>query len=184
MEQDKNNKLAIIQTQGLATITGDQFLKDFSVAQVSKICRKINDFPAILNSGLPSLVSIGKKFGDDFILAYIEGWIVNLREFVNVGKKMTDSQCQETAIYILDEYFNLSIADINLIFKNAKTGKYGPMYDHLDGQMILSWFDQHFNDRCIAAANISIREGDRFKGEGTTASFDQIQKLYENKRFK
>ena len=176
--------LAIIQTQGLATITNAQFLKDFNVPEVNKICRKINNYPAILNSGLPSLGSIVKRFGFDFTQAYIEGWIVNLRDFVNVGKKMTDQQTMETAMLILDEYKSITIADINFIFNSAKKGRYGQFYDRLDGQMILSWFDRHFSERCEAAANASIREAESYKRETRSSSFEQINGLSQSKRFK
>ncbi|MDD4971921.1 MAG: hypothetical protein PHT07_21045 [Paludibacter sp.] len=176
--------MEIFQTQGLATLTNSQFLTVFTIQEVNKLCRKIDDYPAILEAKLPTLASVKKRYGFDFIQAYIEGWIVNLREFINVGKKMTDLQCQETAMLIIEEYPSLTIADINLIFKKAKLGKYGSMYDRLDGQMILSWFEKHFDERCAAAANLSMREADRFKKYLRTESFEQITNLYEKKKFK
>lgn len=114
---------------------------------------------------MPSIASVKKNFGADFIQAYIEGWVVNIREFINVGKKMTDEQTQETAMLIVDEYYNLNLADINFIFKNAKLGKYGKYYDRLDGQIILSWFEDHFNNRCAIAAEQSILEADKYKDD-------------------
>lgn len=158
-------------------------MKDFNIPEVNKLCRKINDYPAILNSGLPTLGSVVKRFGFEFTQAYIEGWIVNLREFVNVGKKMTDMQTMETAMLILDEYRAITIADINFIFNSAKKGKYGQFYDRLDGQMILSWFEKHFSERCEAAANASIRESERFKSESRTSSFEDVTGLSQKKRF-
>lgn len=183
-QQNKNNGLATIQAQGLATITNSQFLTDFSLPAVQKLCRGVNDYPAVFESKLPSLGSINRRFGIDFTQAYIEGWIVNLREFVNVGKKMSDMQTQETAILILETYPSLTIADINLIFKKAKLGKFGSMYDRLDGQLILSWFDLYFSDRCAAAANASMREADSFKGDLRAESFEQITKFANKKTFK
>lgn len=140
----------------------------------------MNDLPAVLNSGLPTLGSIVKRFGFDFTQAYLEGWIVNLRDFINVGKKMTDQQTMETAMLILDEYKSITIADINFIFKSAKTGKYGQFYDRMDGQMILGWFETHFNERCAAAANISMREADKFKSD-RNESFTSITQTFYKK---
>jgi hypothetical protein len=97
---------------------------------------------------------------------------------------MTDPQCQETAILILETYPSLTIADINLIFKKAKLGKFGAMYDRLDGQLILSWVDAYFSERCVSAANISMREADQFKGESRTESIEQIMELNKKKHFK
>ena len=31
--------------------------------------------------------TVKKVYGDDFAQAYIETWIVNISEFVNIGKK-------------------------------------------------------------------------------------------------
>lgn len=93
---------------------------------------------------------------------------------------MTDQQTIETAMYVLDEYKSITIADINFIFKSAKTGKYGQFYDRLDGQMILGWFDTHFNERCAAAANASMREADKFKSE-RNESFTKINKEFYKK---
>jgi len=138
---------------------------------------------------MPSISKINKKFGEDFTQAYIEGWIVNLRDFINIGKKMSDSQTQETAMMILDEFYNVTIADINLIFKRAKLGQYGQIYDRLDGQVILSWFDKYFQERCKAAADKSILEGDKYKidpyqrhsvGEKNKDHAARIQSFTEN----
>ena len=141
---------------------------------------------------MPSLVSIKKVFGDDFIQAYIEVWIVNIREFINVGKKMTDEQTTETAMLIVDEYYNLNLADINFIFKNAKLGRYGKYYDRLDGQIILSWFEEHFSNRCKSAADKSIMEAEQFKDDPFQRTsytgkinnlFNQIQANEQKKKF-
>ena len=157
--------------------------------KIQKVCRKINCFDEILTSNLPSLGAIKKKFGNDFIQAYIEGWIVNLREFLNLGNGMNDLQTRETAMIIVDEFYNLNLADINFIFKNAKFGRYGQLYSRLDGQIIVSWFDEHFNKRCKAAAELSILESDKFKNDNfnrTSSKIknDEIKTLIEKTKFK
>jgi len=125
----------------------------------------VSTVPAALESETPSLAVIKKQFGDDFTQAYIEGWIVHLREFLNIGNKMNDEQTQETAMIILDEFYNVTIADINIIFKRAKMGRWGEFYGRLDGQMILKWFDSYFQERCKAAAEKSITEAEKFKND-------------------
>jgi len=146
-------------------------------------CRKLNDLPSVLKSDLPSLGDITKAQGFDFTQAYLDGWIINLREFLNIGKKMTDAQTHETAMLIIDTYPSLKISDINLIFKRVKLGKFGKIYDRLDGQLILSWFDVYFAERCDAAANMSEREADRYKESGRGESFEHASKLANKFRF-
>lgn len=104
-----------------------------------------------------------KEAGFDFTCAWIEMWLVDLRLSVNIGKRMTDDQCTQTAILLLQDFYNLKIADINLIFRKAKTGQFGEMYNRLDGVMIYQWFDQYFNQRCEIAEQMSQKEHDNLK---------------------
>jgi len=114
---------------------------------------------------MPALAEVEKTYGYEFLQAYIEGWIVNLREFVNVGKRMTDIQTFETAMIILQDYKYLTIADINLLFKRAKIGYYGKLYDRLDGQIILDWFRTYDKERAAAAVEDSINEAQKYKDD-------------------
>lgn len=149
--------------QALVTITRETFLKDWSVLNAQKMYRPCITEIACIESKAPTIAEIKQSFGSDYIQAYIEMWIVNLRMFFNVGKSMTDEQTYMTAELIVDEFYNLNVADINLVFKNAKLGKYGKIYDRLDGNIILEWFRRYFDDRCEAAAEKSIREAHSYR---------------------
>lgn len=130
-----------------------------------------------MGSKAPTIAAIGNAYGDSFIRAYIMGWIVNLREFINVSNAMTDEQTRMTAAMIVTEYQNLNIADINLIFRNAKLGRYGQFYGRLDGQMILGWFDKYFEERCIAASELSISRANQARGSDRYESPERLRKL-------
>lgn len=162
-------------------------MTEFSIPAVQVACRSINSYPAVFSSNTPALIDIEKAYGYDCLQAYLEGWIVNLREFVNVGKRMTDTQTFETAMIILQDYKCLTIADINLLFKRAKSGYYGNLYDRLDGQIILGWFRRYFAERCNAAEEESISEASRYKSdpyERTSGRIDAKEhafKLYKMK---
>jgi len=112
---------------------------------------------------MPTLGEVERTYGYDFLHAYIEGWIVNFREFVNVGRGMNDVQTYETATLVLQYYNYLTIADINLLFQRAKIGKYGKLYDRLDGQIILDWFARYDAERTACAEEESIQAAERFK---------------------
>lgn len=161
---NKEGKLPIkAENQELAKITRNQFLTDYAIPSVQKKCRKINEIEQALKLETPSIAKINKQFGEDFLLAYIEGWIVNLREFLNVGKSMTDTQTKETALLIMEQFYNITVAEINLIFKKVKLGHFGQIYDRLDGQVVLSWFDKYYKKRCHIFAEKSINEADKYK---------------------
>ena len=128
---------------------------------MSKICRSINTLPAVFESKLPSLAKVRKAYGEDFTEDYVAVWITNLVEFFQVGKRMGESQIMETAMFVMQDYYMLTLADINLVFTRAKKGFYGELYDRLDGAVILSWFRKYFDERCQEAENISLRQHER-----------------------
>lgn len=112
---------------------------------------------------MPTIGTVKKVYGDDFAQAYIETWIVNISEFVNIGKNMNENQIYETAQMILDSYPYFTLADINLVFKKAKKGDFGQIYDRLDGQIIFSWFTKYNQLRCSEAEEQSISQANYFK---------------------
>ena len=155
-----------IQVHGgkeLVKITRTQFVQDYKIPAVQKLCRNVNTPAQVFNTNLPTMGTVKKVYGDDFAQAYIETWIVNISEFVNIGKNMNENQIYETAQMILDSYPYFTLADINLIFKKAKKGDFGQIYDRLDGQIIFSWFTKYNSLRCSEAEEQSINQGNYFK---------------------
>jgi len=78
---------------------------------------------------------------------------------------MNPKQINATAEMIADEFNKLTLADVYLVFKRAKAGVYGELYDRIDGQIILSWFRKHLNERLEASEERSMQAADRDKYE-------------------
>ncbi|WP_410962762.1 hypothetical protein, partial [Salmonella sp. SAL4446] len=82
---------------------------------------------------------------------YIKGLltiaVVDLVKFFNVGKTMGAEQVAQTVNFILSDFWMLKIDDVKLCFDNAKRGKYGKVYDRMDGAVILEWLQTHFEAR-------------------------------------
>lgn len=76
---------------------------------------------------------------------------------------MTPEQINECAWLIVSDFNALNIADINLIFTNAKKGRYGELYESLNMAKIISWFDVYKEQRMETAATMSQREAQGFK---------------------
>lgn len=144
----------------LATITKREFLKRYSVGAVQRDCRKLQTAVACASSGTPALSVMRKTYGEEWTSAYLAAWIINVQEFFNVAAKMNGAQVEETTYMILDDFWALNIADINLVFGNAKRGQYGQLYGRIDGAVIYGWFQTYFEDRCNACENRSIRESE------------------------
>ncbi len=112
----------------------------------------------------PTIGEIVHFQGPDQIGAYIEGNITSLCDFLNLRGTMNDAQLLTTAEIVISEFPNITIADINYIFRQAKIGRMGEFYGRIDGQMILSWFNRHFDERCVYCAEMSMLESGQYRG--------------------
>lgn len=135
-------------------------MKLYSVGAVQCKCRKMHTAIACADSGMPVLSSMRQSYGEEWVVAYLAAWIINAQHFFNISAKMDDAQVDETAYMILDDFWALNVADVNLVFANAKRGQYGQLYGRIDGAIIYGWFKTYFEDRCTACANHAIRESE------------------------
>jgi len=130
---------------------------------------------------MPTIALLKKEIGERPLVSYISIWIVNFVSFLNISKSMSIEQINSTSEFILLEYPALNLADVNLVFKFAKIGRFGQIYDRIDGQIILCWFEKYFTERCQFAAERSINEAQSFKGDNSP-SFDKVVELSKKKR--
>ena len=125
----------------------------------------------------PAIGEIVHLQGSDQIEAYIEGNITSLCDFLNLRGTMSDTQLLTTAEMVVSEFPNITIADINYIFRQAKMGRMGEFYGRIDGQMILSWFGKYFDERCAWFAERSMSEAGRFKGDYLPTSGSEARRV-------
>jgi len=118
---------------------------------------KVNTIPQIFTNTTPSLSYFAAKQGKDKVVAMLALLIIDLDEYLNFNKRMSNAAIEQSAEFIYNTYFQITMTDVLFVFKQAKIGKYGAIFT-LNGQIILSWFDQHFTDRCQAAAVESEKE--------------------------
>ena len=111
----------------------------------------------------PSIGFVKNKMSEQLILTIIKLHIVDLSDFLNLTRPMKDSQVDQTAEMIIDEFPLMKIADVIYLFKQAKNGAFGNIYEGLDGLKILSWFRQVWGERLDVAEQMSDREHQNIK---------------------
>lgn len=124
---------------------------------------KIRTSIAAYQQNVPSLASIFKSYGQEFIIAYIEYWIDNLNDFTNASRKMNPDQMGETAIMVYQYYPYLNVADLNLVFTKIKQGEFGKLYESIDGVKILEYFRTYANERANNIEKQNINADEKFK---------------------
>lgn len=85
-------------------------------------------------------ISLIRKESERDLAKAITQLILNLAASFNIGKNMNELQVFETTMLLIEKYWYLKIEEFILVFKNAKLGTYGKLYDSLDVHTISSWF--------------------------------------------
>lgn len=124
--------------------------------------RKINTLELAIKDKSDSLASIKRKVGEKVSLSILKVWIINLNDFLNIPRKMTPPQIEETAMMVFDEFYYLKISDISLIFKRIKIGHYGNLYESIDGMKIIGMFHQYAKERIDYHVSKSTRDHKKY----------------------
>lgn len=130
---------------------------------------------------MPCLVEIGRIYGLDKMILLIQAYLLEMEDYFDFDKKMNESQLTFISQEIAAKYANLTIADINVIFRNAKSGVYGEFFNRIAPDRVLKWFSDYFVRRCAAFAEISQNTAVQDKGDNFTAGMaaHQLAKLEE-----
>jgi hypothetical protein len=89
--------------------------------------------------------------------------LVALQASIGVKNKLDDAQCDEVAAEIVAAYKQLTMADLHVILRRARTGVYGEFYERINMPKVLTWFREYFNERVLAAYERNERESERYK---------------------
>lgn len=103
-----------------------------------------------------SLQKIAKEQGNDKAIDQISILIIEVLEWFNVKNTMSDSQILEVSFMIYNEFKRFNLYDIGLCFNRGKTGKYGKVYDRIDGGILFEWLTRYDIDR--TGNIVTIRE--------------------------
>lgn len=98
------------------------------------------------------------EFGENQARAIVVILLSEVVDFFNASNTMNDSQVAITTDLIIEEYPYFKIDDLKLAFRNAMKGRYGEIYNRLDGSVIMGWLNQYNRERCAKADVISYNE--------------------------
>ena len=144
-DQNKPQPLARIEKQLPAVrISKDPTLFKKVVRSLSQI-DLINEIMKQDNQ----ITSLFKRSREDhsLIIDEICLLILDLQKFFNTKIKLDEDQILDLSEMIVAEYQYLSIFDIAFCFKEGKFGRYGKVYDRLDGGILLGWIKEWDNKR-------------------------------------
>ena len=110
----------------------------------------------ILKHKPKSLQKIAKEQSNEKVVDLISILIIEVLEWYNVKNSMSDTQIVDVAYMVYNEFKRFNLYDIGLCFNRGKTGKYGKVYDRIDGGILFEWLTRYDIDR--TGNIITIRE--------------------------
>ena len=125
--------------------------------------RKLN-LPSLIDDieNQDSLVKLSNE-NEEVLLDEIALLILQLQRFYNVKNPLHEDMIYDIADLLVYEYQHYTMLDIGLCFKYAKLGRYGKVYERLDGGVIMDWFSQYNKTREIMIEDKAIDEHNRIK---------------------
>lgn len=152
--------------------------KFFQVHNPKSTNSEIRTIRHVFETNTPSLVSIKRVYGKEWIINYVAAWLVDLNENTNVKTKMTPSQMDFIAERIYDKY-SLKLADLTLFFRSIKEGVYGSFYENLSREKIMEWLAKYYDERCEMAEMYSQSSHEKFSLIKDPLPKEMIEKIFK-----
>jgi len=134
-------------------------IESLGVKQVkAELATKVNNLPDVFKVKKPTLKHLEILTSQGYVIAYLNNWIIDTVGFFNIGKGMDDLQVMDTSLLIWQSFPFIGVHEIYFVFNQAKKGRYGILFDRLDGSIILQWFNKFWEDRLNAAESICYQE--------------------------
>ena len=108
---------------------------------------------AAFNKSTPTLAQVKNQAGNNFISGMLKAWILYLNDILNLKRPMTDSQITLATSLILQDYYSLRFADLEVLFRNIITGKYGSFFESLQIDKLMKLFENYWEERCELSAS-------------------------------
>lgn len=120
--------------------------------------RNLKHIDQCLVSASPSLGAIRREIGVEFSEAFLQAWLININEILNLNKPMTESQIAICTSEIINSYPSLKIADLTLLCKRILAGEFGEFYESLSTPKVLTFFRNYNEDRMNLAYEKNLRD--------------------------
>lgn len=170
----ETNKLQPITEAGLSTISISlpESLQAYSPVNISKTFSEVKTVEHALSVEAPCfglMVSDGQATREQ-IRNLVMAHLVVLDAFLKQKDGLTVDEIELIAEEVVDKYPSFSFADIYVIFREAKLGKFGELYNRLSCANVMKWFEDYFDRRCETAYQRNL-SADR-KQYGVTQGHD------------
>ena len=162
------NALAIISKDTLSPSSLSMAVREAGITTVRQS----------VESNFPSIGRIVKELGYKETAALMVAHITRLEALLNVSRPMLPEAMAETAKTVidtcLDSGVNINAADIEIVFKRARTGRYGSFYGGIGCNDILTWFNGYISEKAEEYVQYNIEKSQQYD-TGGERSYDMAK---------
>ena len=157
---NEQNALAIISKDTLSPSSLSMAVREAGITTVRQS----------VESNFPSIGRIVKELGYKETAALMVAHITRLEALLNVSRPMLPEAMAETAKTVidtcLDSGVNINAADIEIVFKRARTGRYGSFYGGIGCNDILTWFNGYISEKAEEYVQYNIEKSQQYDSGG------------------
>lgn len=147
----------------LVTTTSKEFLTTYNPKSLSIAFREVKTPLACIDCGGSNLYALRRTHGDVRVAAVIKLYMLELNNLLNLKRSLSEEMIDAIADELLSSFSMLNMADVHLVFRRAKIGFYGELYESVNMPKVLGWFNQYFEERCSAAAERTVNDAEQYK---------------------
>ncbi len=130
---------------------------------MTKAMRGIRTPADALATASDSLTTLCLAYGEKRVEANLRIQFATLQEYLGVKNKMSELFIDELVAEIVGEFRQLTMADVHVIMRRAKTGEYGEYYERLSIPKVMTWFRKYYQERIEVAMERNEREAEKHK---------------------
>jgi hypothetical protein len=138
----KKTLLSLLHTSSITELLGSA--EHPAALVVMDLARKTTPETALSS---PKVFQVVKNLGESELRKIVAYVLKHFNDSANLANPMNALQIIETANAFIDTYSRDSVDDLILCLKNAKAGKYGPIYNRLDQSVILGFYARYQEEK-------------------------------------
>lgn len=114
--------------------------------EIEQMAAVMKEELALLDNTIPKSLAETEKAKPGICQPVIEYMILQLSEYLNIGKNIKPAQIEETAALLFAEFDHLTLEHFAIVLQRAKLGYWGEIYDRLDGIIIAGWLRKYVEE--------------------------------------
>jgi hypothetical protein len=103
----------------------------------------------------PTFAELRKNKSQQATIAVMVAMMDSCQQYFNLQQPMNAQQLALTAELMLEDYYYLRVDELQVCFRMAMKGEFGPVYNRIDGQVFFEWLKKFMGKRQSVSERIN-----------------------------